>query len=85
MPLSVTLYQCTIRYITDLKKAFTMTPKDYKDIVYNIIGAAMEVHSELKWGLLEPIYNEALCLELMSRGIDCDKSCNKHRRNLLCG
>lgn len=50
-----------------------MTPKDYKDIVYNIIGAAMEVHSELKWGLLEPIYNEALCLELMSRGIDCDR------------
>ena len=29
----------------------------------------MEVHSELKWGLLEPVYNEAMHLELMERGI----------------
>ena len=28
--------------------------KKYKDTVYQIIGAAMEVHSELNWGLLEP-------------------------------
>ena len=25
--------------------------KKYKDTVYQIIGAAMEVHSELNWGL----------------------------------
>lgn len=44
--------------------------KQYKDVVYKIIGAAMQVHSEMKWGLLEPLYNEALHLELKDRGID---------------
>lgn len=50
-----------------------MTPKHYQDIVYKIIGAAMEVHSVLKWGLLEPVYNEALCMELKDRGIECSR------------
>lgn len=46
-----------------------MNPKIYKDLVYKIIGAAMDVHKELNWGLLEPIYNEALHLELLDKGI----------------
>lgn len=46
-----------------------MNPKDYKDKVYKIIGAAMEVHRNLGGGLLEPIYNEALVMELDDRGI----------------
>ena len=50
-----------------------MNPKVYKDKVYQIIGAAMEVHSELNWGLLEPVYNEALHLELLDRGIDNER------------
>ena len=41
----------------------------YSDKVYNIIGAAMAVHSELNWGLLEPVYQEALHLELLDCGI----------------
>ena len=29
----------------------------------------MEVHKELNWGLLEPLYNEAMHLELTDKGI----------------
>ena len=50
-----------------------MNPKDYKDLVYNIIGAAMEVHSELNLGLLEAVYNEALHIELLDRGIENER------------
>ena len=50
-----------------------MNPKDYKDLVFNIIGAAMEVHSELNWGLLEAVYNEALHIELLDRGIENER------------
>ena len=46
-----------------------MDYKRYKKIVYQVIGAAMEVHKELNWGLLEPLYNEAMHLELTDKGI----------------
>ncbi len=46
--------------------------KKYKELVYNIIGSAMTVHRVLNWGLLEPLYNEALCLELAEKGIACE-------------
>ena len=50
-----------------------MTPKHYQDIVYKIIGAAMEVYNELGWGLLEPIYQEALKMELDLQGINAER------------
>ena len=42
----------------------------YKDLVYEIIGSAMTVHSELGYGLLEPVYQEVSLLELHDRSIE---------------
>lgn len=41
----------------------------YKELIYQIIGSAMTVHSEMRWGLLEAVYQEALSWELEQRGI----------------
>lgn len=40
-----------------------------KDEVFQIVGAAIEVHRELGCGFLEPVYQEALEIELHTRGI----------------
>lgn len=39
----------------------------YKQEVYAIVGAAIEVHKQLGKGFLEPVYQEALEIEAASR------------------
>jgi GxxExxY protein len=41
----------------------------YKDEVFQLVGAAMEVHSQLGCGFLEPVYQEALSMEFALRKI----------------
>ncbi|OGO39218.1 MAG: NADH:ubiquinone oxidoreductase [Chloroflexi bacterium RBG_16_56_8] len=41
----------------------------YKDEVYAIIGAAMEVYNQLGTGFLEPVYQEAMEIETAYRKI----------------
>lgn len=40
-----------------------------QDEVYSVVGAAMEVYWQLGTGFLEPVYQEALEIELQRRGI----------------
>ena len=46
-----------------------MTELLYKEEAYAIIGACMEVHGELGMGFLEPVYQEALAVEMGLREV----------------
>ena len=46
------------------------------NIVYDIIGAALEVHREYSYGISEGIYEEALCLELDDYGYEKEAQCD---------
>ncbi len=46
-----------------------MTKEVLKDLVYKVIGAAIEVHKELGPGLLESVYHKCMKHELKERGI----------------
>ncbi len=51
-----------------------MTEVERQDpLTFKIIGAAMEVHRELGPGLLESLYESALCIELENRGIPYER------------
>ena len=41
----------------------------YKEEVFSIIGAAMEVHREKGFGFVEPVYQECMEIELLERNI----------------
>ena len=43
------------------------------ELTEKIIGAAIEVHRELGPGLLESIYEEALCYEFELQGVKCKR------------
>ena len=61
-----------------------MTKQEYKDI-YNFIGAAMEVHKTLGRGMEEPIYQEALAVEMAKRGMiaEREKPLRLHYKDVL--
>jgi len=44
-----------------------------KDLVYQIHGAVWDVYNVLGPGLLESIYEEALCYELQQRGLKVER------------
>lgn len=47
----------------------TVTELILKDEVFVIVGAAMEVYWQLGIGFLEPVYQEALEIELQNRHV----------------
>ena len=49
-----------------------MSKEEYKEM-YDIVGAAMEVHNTLGYGMAEPIYQEALSMELELNGIKAER------------
>ena len=45
----------------------------FAEEIYNITGAAMDVQNELGTGFLEPLYQEALAIEMNNRGIPFER------------
>lgn len=50
-----------------------LLPPEYNILSERVIGAAIEVHRLLGPGLLESVYENALCIELQARGIEFER------------
>lgn len=53
-----------------------VTKTQLKDLVYQVNGAAIEVHKRLGPGLLETVYHQCLIKELELRNINLISECN---------
>ena len=49
-----------------------ITKEEYLDI-YDVVGAAMEVHKTLGRGMAEPLYQEALEIEMKANGLEAER------------
>jgi GxxExxY protein len=47
--------------------------KEYLEMMYQVIGAAMDVYNELGYGLAEPIYQECLSIACSEKGIPWER------------
>ena len=56
-----------------MERTFAPIPAATEQVATAVIGAAIEVHRQLGPGFLEKIYQEALCLELDSRGFTFER------------
>jgi GxxExxY protein len=56
-----------------MERTFAPIPAATEQVATAVIGAAIEVHRQLGPGFLEKIYQEALCLELDSRGFNFER------------
>lgn len=62
--------------VTNLLSTKPQEPDQALDrLAHQVIGAAIEGHRELGPGLLESVYEQALCLELSLRGISFLRQC----------
>ena len=59
-------------YVHESKEK-TMKDLLYAKEIYEITGAAMEVQNELGIGFQEPVYQEALTIELKNRGVPFER------------
>jgi GxxExxY protein len=60
-----------------------MTDLLYRDEVYAIVGAAMQVYNNLGPGFLENVYQEAMEIEIADRKIPSNSSSSAHARGRL--